>query len=185
MNAYIGLGSNLGDRQANLVRGLTGLSQAGLSPLRLSSVWDTEPVDAPGSGQFLNMVAMIQAAGSPLDLLDQLLQIEAGAGRIRTTVGAPRSLDLDLLMMGDLVLEDPRLSLPHPRMWQRSFVLEPLAEIAPDIVNLSSGRTVAQECLGARGGPAVRRVVPAALVEQDLDSILRLGKASTYNPVDG
>jgi len=184
MNAYIGLGSNLGDRPANLIAGLAGLSKAGLPPLRLSSVWDTEPVDTPGSGQFLNMVAMIQVAGSPLDLLDQLMQIEAGAGRIRTTAGAPRSLDLDLLMMGDLVVKEPRLTLPHPRMWLRSFVLEPLAEIAPDIVNLSAGRTVAQECLDARGGPAVRRVVPAALVEQDMDSILRLSEASTYNPVD-
>jgi 7,8-dihydro-6-hydroxymethylpterin-pyrophosphokinase len=142
-------------------------------------------VDAPGSGQFLNMVALVQATGSAFDLLDRLMQIEAGAGRERTTPGAPRTLDLDLLLMGDLVLDDPRLTLPHPRMWQRSFVLEPLAEIAPELVNRMSGRTVTEECREARGGPAVRRVLSAAQVEQDLDSILRLGKASTYNPADG
>jgi len=185
MNAYIGLGSNLGDRQAHLVRGLAGLCEAGCFPLRLSSVWDTDPVDAPGSGQFLNMVAMCQTTGSPLDVLERLMQIEAGAGRERTTSGAPRTLDLDLLLMGDLILDDPRLTLPHPRMWQRSFVLEPLAEIAPDVVNRLSGRTVTEECLEARGGPAVRRVLPAAQVGQNLDSFLRLGKPSTYNPTDG
>lgn len=128
----MGVGSNLGDRWANLRRGLEGLRQRGLGIGAVSSVWETEPVGCEaGSPWFLNLVASVETALAPLDLLDVLLGIEAEAGRVRRRPGESRILDLDLLLFGQLVLEHPRLVLPHPRLRHRRFVLAPLAEIAP------------------------------------------------------
>jgi 2-amino-4-hydroxy-6-hydroxymethyldihydropteridine diphosphokinase len=145
VTAYVALGSNLGDRRAHLRRALDALERAG-EPVRAeSSVWETEPVGAPGSPWFLNMVVELDTERSPHELLELLLAIEARAGRRRGRPNAPRTLDLDVLAMGELRLADPRLELPHPRMWQRRFVLEPLAEIAPELRNPRSGRTVDEE----------------------------------------
>jgi 2-amino-4-hydroxy-6-hydroxymethyldihydropteridine diphosphokinase len=157
VDAYIGLGSNLGDRRARLRRAVADLSAAGLRPTEVSSVWETEPIDVEPPLWFLNMAARLETGLAPLDLLDVLLDLERRAGRVRGASGAPRELDLDLLVMDDLRVEHPRLLLPHPRMWQRRFVLEPLAEIAPGLRNPATGRTVVEERDRLRDGPAVRK----------------------------
>ena len=115
-----------------------------LSPRAVSSVWETDPVDAPGP-TFWNMTVKLSTDRAPHELLDLLQEIELRAGRMRTVRNAPRTLDLDILMIDDMVLEAPRLNLPHPRMWSRRFVLEPLAEIAPGLRNPATGRTVVEE----------------------------------------
>ena len=158
MIGTIGLGSNLGGRRGHLRRGLLGLERAGLELLAISSVWETEPVDAPGADWFLNMVVRIRTDREPHSVLDTLLEIERLEGRVRQVRNGPRTLDLDLLTLGDLELQSSRLSLPHPRMWSRSFVLEPLAEIAPEIRNPANGRTVAEEAERLRGGESVVRI---------------------------
>jgi 2-amino-4-hydroxy-6-hydroxymethyldihydropteridine diphosphokinase len=148
--AHIGLGSNLGDRPAWLRAGIDGLCAAGLELTAVSSVWESEPVDAPTPSWFLNMVVAARTKLRPLELLDVLLDIEHRCGRVRTVPNAARTLDLDLLRLGDRRWRDGRLELPHPRMWERRFVLEPLREIAPDLRNPDSGRSVAEECERAR-----------------------------------
>ena len=145
MHGYIGLGSNLGDRCRHLEEGLAGLRDAGIRPIEISSVWETEPVDSPSTCWFWNMAIKVEAHTGPLEVLEALQGIEHRAGRERSVRNGPRTLDLDLLMLGDLVFDDDRLSLPHPRMWQRRFVLEPLAEIEPALVNPITGLTVVEE----------------------------------------
>lgn len=153
MDCYVGLGSNLGDRSRNLRAGLDGLAPEGLEPKTLSSVWETEPLDATG-GWFLNMVALCATRLAPREALAALHRIERRAGRTRAARGAARTLDLDLLLLGPLLVDEPGLRLPHPRMWDRRFVLEPLAEIAPRLRNPRDGRTVEEAllALGAVGG---------------------------------
>lgn len=158
MDCYIALGTNLGNLRRNLLAGLQGLRRCDLEPAAVSSVWETEPVDAPSEGWFWNMAVMVRCDRRPLDLLEVLLRIERGHGRRRTTRNAPRTLDLDLLMMGDLVFDDGRLSLPHPRMWRRRFVMEPLSEIAPQLRNPLTGMTVSQELGEIEDGFKVRRL---------------------------
>jgi 2-amino-4-hydroxy-6-hydroxymethyldihydropteridine diphosphokinase len=157
-SAWIGLGSNLGDRAAHLGRGLGDIERTGRCIRAASSVWETEPVGVAPQPWFLNMVVEVSMHGSALALLDLLLDIELRAGRTRGTAPAPRTLDLDLLAIDDLVLDHPRLSIPHPRMWSRRFVLEPLCEIAPGMRNPGTGRTALEELARLGPGPAVRRV---------------------------
>ncbi|CAM3757262.1 2-amino-4-hydroxy-6-hydroxymethyldihydropteridine diphosphokinase [Roseateles saccharophilus] len=138
--AYIGLGANLGaDLSATLTQ--AALSLAALPDTQvvaLSSVWRSAPVDASGP-DFLNAVAALDTALAPLALLEALQAIEHAHGRERPYRNAPRTLDLDLLLYDDLVLDTPRLSLPHPRLGERAFVLRPLLEIAPDLGRLAAG----------------------------------------------
>jgi len=145
MHGYIALGSNLGDRRRHLEAGLAGLREAGIAPVGVSSVWETEPIESPSNRRFWNMTVKVMTDRDPLEVLDSLMGIEGQAGRERATRNGPRTLDLDLLMLGDLVVDHDRLNLPHPRMWQRRFVLEPLAEIEPGLVNPDTGLTVAEE----------------------------------------
>jgi 2-amino-4-hydroxy-6-hydroxymethyldihydropteridine diphosphokinase len=165
VRALLGLGTNLGDRAAHLRSALDGLAGAGVEPRRISSVWETEPVDAPSELWFWNMAAAVDWGGPPIELLDLLLALETRAGRRRSVPGAPRTLDLDLLLLGETVLCDPRLTLPHPRMWRRRFVLAPLAEIAPDARNPASGRTAAEELARLDEPAIVRRLGPLASLE--------------------
>jgi 2-amino-4-hydroxy-6-hydroxymethyldihydropteridine diphosphokinase len=167
----IGLGSNLGDRWGHLRHGLRGLSRVGARLLAMSSVWESEPVDSPAREWFLNMAVRFDTDRDPLALLDDLLTIEREAGRVRDVPNGPRTLDLDLLTLGELRIRDPRLCLPHPRMWERRFVLEPLAEIAPSLRNPATGRTVVEEAWRLRGRSVVYRV-----------GSLPLPEASLYNP---
>jgi 2-amino-4-hydroxy-6-hydroxymethyldihydropteridine diphosphokinase len=145
MTGYLALGSNLGDRGAHLRAALEGLAAAGLSPIRVSSVWETEPVGVADGGWFWNMAVEIETGESPHRVLDRSLALERAAGRRRDGRNRSRTLDVDLLTLGDLSVADDRLRLPHPRMWERSFVLAPLAEIAPGLRNPRSGRTVSDE----------------------------------------
>jgi len=140
---YVALGANVGDREANLRAGLAGMADGGIAPVRRSSVWETEPVGTPEPLWFLNMVVQIRSSRTPLEILETLLEVERCVGRTRNGVrNAPRVLDLDLLTLGDARVESARLTLPHPRMWERRFVLCPLAEISPGLRDPATGRTV-------------------------------------------
>ncbi len=135
--AYIGLGSNLGDRAANLIRGIRGIVRRGPELIACSSIFETEPVGHADQPAFLNMVITIEGIDlKPYRLMAQLLEIENELGRVRTLNKGPRTIDLDLLMLDDLIIDGRRdgidLTLPHPRLHLRRFVLEPLMEIAPE-----------------------------------------------------
>jgi 2-amino-4-hydroxy-6-hydroxymethyldihydropteridine diphosphokinase len=160
---YVGLGSNLGNREANLRAGVVGMIRRGLSPEAISSVWETEAVGTGEPGWFLNMVARIGTPLAPEDVLARLLEVEAEVGRVRTSRNAPRVLDLDLLLLGDHRRQGEGLVLPHPRMWERRFVLAPLQEIAPGLVHPASGRTVREELATLLDPHAVRKVGALAL----------------------
>jgi 2-amino-4-hydroxy-6-hydroxymethyldihydropteridine diphosphokinase len=144
--AYVGVGSNLCDRAGNLLFGVRGMLRAGLTVLRLSSVYETEPVGvAEAQPVYLNMVAELgPALPPPEELLALLLNVEHDAGRRRTRPAAPRTLDLDLLLYGDERRDTESLTLPHPRLHLRRFVLAPLAELAPAARHPTLGRTFAQ-----------------------------------------
>jgi 2-amino-4-hydroxy-6-hydroxymethyldihydropteridine diphosphokinase len=132
--AFIGLGANLGDTQAQLhgaIQALGGFPQTRL--VNASSLYRSAPVGYAQQPDFINAVAEVETALSPRDLLDALLQLEAESGRTRSFPNAPRTLDLDLLLYGSEVIVEERLSVPHPRMHERAFVLMPLVEIAPDV----------------------------------------------------
>ena len=154
----IGLGSNLGDRSEHLCLGLLGLERAGLELWAVSSVWETEPVDVVGGLWFFNMAVKFSTSRDPHLLLDDLQRIELAQGRLRQVQNGPRTLDLDLLTLSDLQLRSDRLQLPHPRMWRRRFVLEPLAEVAPELCNPATGRTIAQEVALLAGAESVSRI---------------------------
>jgi len=127
----VALGSNLGDREAHLREALDALGTL-LDDLLASSIHATAPVGVAPQPEFLNMAAVGGTALAPGELLDRLLAIEARAGRTRPHPGAPRTLDLDLILYGDVALSAPGLTVPHPRFRERRFVLAPLAEVAGD-----------------------------------------------------
>jgi 2-amino-4-hydroxy-6-hydroxymethyldihydropteridine diphosphokinase len=144
--AYVGMGSNLGDRAGALLLGVRGMMSAGLRVARLSSVYETEPVGVEDEQPaYLNAVAEL---GPPLpppeELLSRLLKIEYALGRRRERPLAPRTLDLDLLLYGDSRADTPLLTLPHPRLHLRRFVLEPLNELAPDARHPILNKTFAE-----------------------------------------
>lgn len=138
--AYVGLGANLGaDPGATLTQAALHLAALpGTRVAALSSVWRSAPVEAQGP-DFLNAVVALDTGLAPLPLLDALQAIEQAHGRERPYRNAPRTLDLDLLLYGDIVLDSPRLILPHPRLGERAFVLRPLLEVAPDLAHLAAG----------------------------------------------
>jgi 2-amino-4-hydroxy-6-hydroxymethyldihydropteridine diphosphokinase len=127
VRAYLGLGSNLGDRRARLRQAVDALPDVvGVSP-----VYETEPVGGPaGQGRYLNMVVALETQLSPRQLLDLAHRLENDAGRVRTERHGPRTLDVDVLVVGGLCVDEPDLVVPHPRMWERRFVLVPLADLA-------------------------------------------------------
>jgi len=140
--AAIALGSNLGDREAHLDFAVERLRRL-LEPLRLSQLIETEPVDVPDvQAPFLNGVAIGETSLAPSDLLAALLAIERDRGRQRPHRHAARTLDLDLILYGDWVVNEPGLSVPHPRFRERRFVLAPLAEVAGDWLDPVTGKTV-------------------------------------------
>ena len=141
VTAFIGLGANLGEPEAQVRRAIAAL--AGLPATRLvaaSSLYASAPVGVPEQPDFVNAVAEIETELGARALLDGLLAIEARFGRERKSPGAPRTLDLDLLLYGDRAIAEPNLVVPHPRMHERAFVLAPLVEIAPDAVVPGKGR---------------------------------------------
>ncbi|MFM8944123.1 MAG: 2-amino-4-hydroxy-6-hydroxymethyldihydropteridine diphosphokinase [Actinomycetota bacterium] len=128
MRCYLGLGSNLGDRDATLQAAVDALVAAGVRVVRSSSVYETEPVGPP-QPRFRNAVIEVDCDLEPHDLLDRCLGVEAALGRVRGERWGPRTIDVDLLTCDDLRVDDGRLTLPHPRMAERAFVLVPLAEL--------------------------------------------------------
>ena len=133
--AYVALGSNLGDKEANLRRALELLEERGVEVVKTSSFICTEPYGVTDQPQFLNGVCEVRTSLVPLALLHTLLEIEQEMGRVRLRHWGERNIDLDLLLYEDVVLDTPELILPHPDMQNRDFVLLPLAEIAPELVH--------------------------------------------------
>lgn len=162
MRTGVALGSNLGDRIANLraarsaIAGVSGVSP----PILSSAVYETEAVDCePGAGKFLNAAIEFDYNGDAMTLLDELIRIEESLGRIRDHErNVSRTVDLDLLYCGDLIKNDARLQLPHPRMRSREFVLQPLNDIRPNLVLPDAGKTVAEQLAQISGSTKVRRL---------------------------
>jgi 2-amino-4-hydroxy-6-hydroxymethyldihydropteridine diphosphokinase len=144
-HAYVGLGSNLGDRAGNLLLAARGMMDAGLVVARLSSVYETEPVEVTDAQPpYLNMVAQVSLEGSPPapeQMLARLLRVEHALGRRRAGLHAARAIDLDLLLYADARRDTDSLKLPHPRLHARRFVLAPLAELSPDAEHPALRRT--------------------------------------------
>lgn len=139
--AYVGLGANLGDREQNLSSALRALgSLPGVQVVAVSSFRETEPVGYADQPRFLNAAAALETSLTPRELLDSLLAVERSLGRTRTGPRyGPRTIDLDLLLYGDETVDEPGLSVPHPRLAERAFVLEPLAELDSSLVVPGSG----------------------------------------------
>jgi 2-amino-4-hydroxy-6-hydroxymethyldihydropteridine diphosphokinase len=134
VKAYLGLGSNLGDRRAHLRRAVDALPGV----VAVSPVYETEPVGGPpGQEPYLNLVVVLETERSPRELLELAQDLEAGAGRVRKERHGPRTLDIDVLLVGNLCVDEPDLVVPHPRMWERRFVLAPMAELAAGRVRLA------------------------------------------------
>ena len=132
MRAFLGLGSNLGDRWRYLRDGVAALPDV----VAVSPVYETDPVGGPqDQGPYLNLVLRLETGRSPRQLLEASRAAEAAAERVRGARWGPRTLDVDVLLVGDLAVDEPDLVVPHPRLWERAFVLVPLADLAPELVD--------------------------------------------------
>ncbi|HEV7761796.1 MAG TPA: 2-amino-4-hydroxy-6-hydroxymethyldihydropteridine diphosphokinase [Acidimicrobiales bacterium] len=135
--AFLGLGSNLGDRRQHLRDAVDTLSDpdAGLGFVAVSPIYETDPVGGPDQDRYLNLVVELDTACSPRELLAICHRLESAAGRVRVEHWGPRTLDVDVLWIEGVTLDEPDLVVPHPRMWERRFVLAPLRDLAPDLVD--------------------------------------------------
>ena len=159
VSVLLGLGSNLGGRREFIERAVRLIDEIeGVELKNLSSLIETEPVGGPPQGRYLNGAAELETALEPRDLLSRLQEVETELGRVRKVLNGPRNIDLDILLFGDLVVEVGNLVLPHPRMCERAFVLEPLNEIAPGRVHPVKRKSV-EELLGELRSAVAR--VPA------------------------
>jgi 2-amino-4-hydroxy-6-hydroxymethyldihydropteridine diphosphokinase len=158
---YLALGSNLGDRRAALAGGVAELERGGVSVADRSSVYETEPIGVADQPWYLNQVIAGTARLAPAELLELCLRIEGLFGRERTEVRfGPRSLDIDILLYGDRLIDEERLTIPHPRMHERRFVLVPLLEIAPTLVDPRTGEAYARILERLDEGKKVARSLP-------------------------
>ena len=130
---FLALGSNVGDRHSSIQRAVEALNAAGILVERVSTIIETEPVGGPPQGKFLNAVLKARTDLSPQTLHSLTKRIETGLGRVHRDVNGPREIDIDILLYDDLTLDLPNLTIPHPRMLARKFVMEPLKEIAPEL----------------------------------------------------
>jgi 2-amino-4-hydroxy-6-hydroxymethyldihydropteridine diphosphokinase len=154
---YLSLGSNVGSREQMLQEALRLLAAPDLRLTRLSSVYETEPQDVKDQPWFLNLVAEAETDLFPMQLLARIHKIERQLGRKRTLAKGPRNIDIDILLFGNAVIDSASLVIPHPRMAERRFVLEPLVELAPDLRHPLLKRTI-KELLAATVGQIVRRL---------------------------
>lgn len=154
---YLGLGSNLGDCKGNLDEALVHLAAGGVKILRQSSLYETEPRDLRQQPWFLNSVIEVETRMFPRQLLARIHHIEKAMGRRRTVSKGPRVIDVDILLCGRVSMQTPELVIPHPRMAERRFVLEPLAELAPGLLHPATGETIS-ELLARTASQIVRRL---------------------------
>jgi 2-amino-4-hydroxy-6-hydroxymethyldihydropteridine diphosphokinase len=161
-HAFVSLGSNLGDRAGNLLLAVRSLMDVGLQVNRLSHIYETEPVETFSQPSFLNMVAELRGntLPAPEQLLARLLRIEYSLGRTREVPLGPRTIDLDLLLFREEVRSTEFLTLPHPRLAQRRFVLEPLAELVPKLVHPVLQKNIAELLAECPDHSSVRRWMP-------------------------
>jgi 2-amino-4-hydroxy-6-hydroxymethyldihydropteridine diphosphokinase len=157
---YLSLGSNVGDREAHLRDAIARLGAAG-RVVSVSSFYETEPVEVTNQSWFLNCALAMETTATPEQLMTALLQIEQEMGRRRTQKKGPRTIDLDILLFGDLIMDSPELTIPHAAMHERRFVLEPLAEITPDARHPVLKKTVGELLEELPAGPAVRKITLA------------------------
>ena len=158
-NVYLGLGSNVGDRMAALDEALRQMDAGGFRTVRRSSIWQTVPVGDVPQGWFLNAVVAGTTQLSPRELLGVCLETERAMGRVRAEKNGPRMIDIDVLFFGDEKLEEPGLVIPHPRLHQRRFVLEPLFEVAPKLKHPVLGLSVGELRARCTDAAAVRPFV--------------------------
>jgi len=154
---YLSLGSNVGDRESHLARALERLAENDVRVVRVSGVYETEPRDMPDQSWFMNQVVEAETELFPIQLLSRLQKIERAMGRVATSPKGPRIIDLDILLYGDAIVSVPGLEIPHQRMDDRRFVLEPLAELAPELRHPRTGRMV-KELLAQVGNQRVQRI---------------------------
>jgi 2-amino-4-hydroxy-6-hydroxymethyldihydropteridine diphosphokinase len=159
---YLSLGSNLGDREANLRAGIAALAGAGAQVKRVSSIYETEPIDYLDQGWFLNCVLKAETELEPLELLRKLREIESRMGSKKIIAKGPRILDMDILLYGQEAIATEELQVPHPRMLQRKFVLVPLAEIAPEVKHRAWPGTAAEMLARCPDASVVRRLEGSA-----------------------
>jgi 2-amino-4-hydroxy-6-hydroxymethyldihydropteridine diphosphokinase len=153
---YLSLGSNLGDRAANLERAVDALSEIGVRVLRRSSIYETEPVDFLAQPWFLNCVVEAETSLAPRQLLDELQALERKLGSRKVVPSGPRVIDLDILFYENAAIHEPGMEIPHPRLAERRFVLIPLVELAPELRHPVSGQTAAELLAATRDRSAVR-----------------------------
>jgi 2-amino-4-hydroxy-6-hydroxymethyldihydropteridine diphosphokinase len=155
---YLGLGSNMGDREASLRTALDQLDAPDFRLRRVSSFYETEPIGFREQGWFLNLAAEFETELLPEQLLNRMQKIEMGMGRTRTVANGPRTIDIDILLYGEVVMKTEGLEIPHPRYRERRFTLAPLAELNPGLTDPVTGLTMA-EMLAGLSGQSIRKIV--------------------------
>jgi 2-amino-4-hydroxy-6-hydroxymethyldihydropteridine diphosphokinase len=160
IGAYLSLGSNIGNRERHLGDALARLRALG-RVAAVSSLYETEPVEFTDQPWFLNCVVLLETKAAPADLLANLLAIEQEMGRVRNQKKGPRTIDIDILLFGETILDSPALTIPHPALHQRRFVLEPLAEIAPEAWHPGLKKTIRRLLEELPAGPVVRKLQKA------------------------
>ncbi len=163
---YLSLGSNVGDRKAQLRDALASLGAAG-KIVAVSSFYETEPVDFTRQPWFLNCAVALETRQTPRQLMASILGIEEKMGRRRVQKKGPRTIDIDILLFGETILDSPELTIPHPAMHQRRFVLEPLAELAPEVVHPVFQKTIRELLNALPTGQTVRRIPRSSMANDE------------------